>query len=126
MGLSVGVDIVELDRIQRALERYGERFLTRIYTPEEIARYRDRLPELAARFAAKEAVSKALGVGLYHISGRGIAWHEVEVLPDPLGKPLVGLTGRAQELAACQGLRQWAVSLSHGRDYAVAFVVATD
>jgi holo-[acyl-carrier protein] synthase len=126
MGLSVGVDIVELDRIQRAVERYGDRFLRRIYTPEEIARYRNRLPELAARFAAKEAVSKALGVGLNHISMEGIGWHEVEVLPDPLGKPLVGLTGRALELAERQALRQWAVSLSHGRDYAVAFVVASD
>ena len=126
MSLCVGVDIVELDRIQRAVERYGERFLRRIYTAEELLRYRDRLPELAARFAAKEAVSKALGVGLNHISIQGIAWHEVEVLPDPLGKPLVGLTGRARELAERQDLRQWAVSLSHGRDYAVAFVVATD
>jgi holo-[acyl-carrier protein] synthase len=126
MSLSVGVDIVELDRIQQVVERYGERFLRRVYTPEEIARYRERVPELAARFAAKEAVSKALGVGLNHISRQGIGWHEVEVLPDPLGKPLVGLTGRAQELAERQGLRQWAVSLSHGRDYAVAFVVATD
>lgn len=126
MSLSVGVDLVELDRIERAIGRYGERFLRRIYTAEEIARYGDRLPELAARFAAKEAVSKALGVGLNHISAEGIGWQEVEVLPDPLGKPLVGLTGRARELAECQGLRQWAVSLSHGRDYAVAFVVASD
>lgn len=126
MSLSVGVDIVELDRIQRVVGRYGERFLRRIYTAEEIARYRDRLPELAARFAAKEAVSKALGVGLNHLSAHGIGWHEVEVLPDPLGKPLVGLTGRARELAERQGLRQWAISLSHGRDYAVAFVVASD
>lgn len=126
MSLSVGVDLVELDRIERAIGRYGERFLRRIYTAEEIARYGDRLPELAARFAAKEAVSKALGVGLNHMSTEGIGWQEVEVLPDPLGKPLVGLTGRARELAECQGLRQWAVSLSHGRDYAVAFVVASD
>lgn len=126
MSLSVGVDIVELDRVQRAVERYGERFLRRIYTAEELARYRDRLPELAARFAAKEAVSKALGVGLNHISTEGIGWHEVEVLPDPLGKPLVSLTGRAHELAESQSLRQWAISLSHGRDHAVAFVVASD
>ena len=126
MSLSVGVDLVELDRIERAIGRYGERFLRRIYTAEEIARYGDRLPELAARFAAKEAVSKALGVGLNHISSEGVGWQEVEVLPDPLGKPLVGLTGRARELAERQGLRQWAVSLSHGRDYAVAFVVASD
>lgn len=125
MTLSVGVDIVELDRVRRATERFGERFLARIFTVEEIARYRDRLPELAARFAAKEAVSKALGVGINHMSVHGIGWREVEVLPDPLGKPVVTLSGRAQELAEEQGLREWAISLSHGRDYAVAFVVAS-
>ena len=126
MSLSTGVDIIELDRIRRALERYGERFLARVYTPEEIARYGNRLPELAARFAAKEAVSKALGVGINHMSAHGIGWREVEVLPDPLGKPVVRLVGRARQLAKEQGLRQWAISLSHGRDYAVAFVVASD
>ncbi len=125
MSLSAGVDIIELDRIRRALQRYGERFLVRIFTPEEIARYGDRLPELAARFAAKEAVSKALGVGINHMSAYGIGWREVEVLPDPLGKPVVRLSGRARQLAAEQGLREWAISLSHGRDYAVAFVVAS-
>ena len=125
MTLTAGVDIVELDRISRVLERHGERFLARIYTPEEITRYAERLPELAARFAAKEAVSKALGVGLNHMSTHGIGWREVEVLPDPLGKPVVHLSGRALQLAEEQGLRDWAISLSHGRDYAVAFVVAS-
>ena len=125
MALSAGVDIIELDRIRRVLERHGERFLARIYTPEEIIRYGDRLPELAARFAAKEAVSKALGVGLNHMSVHGIGWREVEVLPDPLGKPVVHLSGRALQLAEEQGLRDWAISLSHSRDYAVAFVVAS-
>ena len=125
MPLSAGVDIVELDRIRRVVERYGERFLARIYTSEEITRYGQRLPELAARFAAKEAVSKALGVGLNHMSAHGIGWREVEVLPDPFGKPVVHLSGRARQLAEEQGLRDWAISLSHGRDYAVAFVVAS-
>lgn len=123
--LSVGVDLVELDRIRRAAARHGERFLARIYTPDELARYRKRLPELAVRFAAKEAVSKALGVGLNHISAQGIGWQEVETLPDPLGKPVVRLSGRARTLAEEQGLHNWAISLSHGRDYAVAFVVAS-
>jgi holo-[acyl-carrier protein] synthase len=126
MTLSAGVDIVELDRIRRVLERHGERFLARIYTPEEITRYGDRLPELAARFAAKEAVSKALGVGLNHMSAHGIGWREVEVLPDPLGKPVVHLSGRALQLAEEQDLSDWAISLSHSRDYAVAFVVASE
>lgn len=124
MGLSVGVDLVELDRIQRLIERYGDRFLTRIYTTDEIARYRDRLPELAVRFAAKEAISKALGVGLNHMSAQGVGWQDAEILPDVLGKPVVHLSGRARALAEEQGLREWAISLSHGRDYAVAFVVA--
>jgi holo-[acyl-carrier protein] synthase len=124
--LSVGVDLVELHRLERAVDRHGERFLARIFTPEELARYRLRLPELAARFAAKEAVSKALGVGLNHMSGHGIRWQEVEVLPDPLGKPLVRLSGRALSLAEEQGLKAWAISLSHGRDHAIAFVVASN
>jgi holo-[acyl-carrier protein] synthase len=124
-SLSVGVDLIEIERIRRVVDRHGERFLGRIYTPLELARYRHRLSELAARFAAKEAVSKALGVGLNHISPYGIRWHDVEVLPDALGKPLVHLSGRARELAEQQGLHTWAVSLSHGRDHAIAFVVAS-
>jgi holo-[acyl-carrier protein] synthase len=126
VSLSAGVDIIELDRIRQAVERHGQRFLARIFTPQEIARYGHRLPELAARFAAKEAVSKALGVGLNHISTHGIGWHEVEVLSDALGKPVAHLSGRAQELAQAQGLVEWAISLSHGREYAVALVVASD
>lgn len=124
MSLSTGVDIVELDRIREAIARHGERFLARVYTAAELDRYRGRLPELAVRLAAKEAVSKALGVGLRHISDRGIGWRDVEVLSDPCGKPVLRLSGRAQALAEEQGLRDWAISLSHSREYAVAFVVA--
>ncbi len=125
MSLSVGVDIVELERVRQIIEQHGERFLLRIYTPAELALYRPRVPELAARFAAKEAVSKALGVGLRHMSPHGIGWTEVEVLPDPYGKPLLNLSGHAQALACEQGLSHWAISLSHSRDHAVAFVVAS-
>ena len=125
MSLSVGVDLVELERIARVVGRYGDRFLTRIYTPEELLHCRGRVPELAARFAAKEAVSKALGVGMNHISAQGIGWREVEVLSDRRGKPLLKLSGRAHDLADEQGLREWAVSLSHERAYAMAFVVAS-
>jgi holo-[acyl-carrier protein] synthase len=126
VSLSVGVDLVELERIAQVVGRYGDRFLTRIYTPEELLHCRGRVPELAARFAAKEAVSKALGVGMNHISAQGIGWRDVEVLSDRRGKPLLKLSGRAHELADEQGLREWAVSLSHERAYAMAFVVASD
>ena len=116
---SVGVDIVEIERIEAVLRRHGERFLQRVYTPTEQAYCRGRVPELAARFAAKEAVSKALGTGL-----RGIAWQEMEILGDERGKPLVCLHGRAKARAEELGLSEFAVSLSHSRDYAVALVVA--
>jgi holo-[acyl-carrier protein] synthase len=124
VGLSVGVDVVELERLQRAVDRFGDRFLARVYTEEELVYARRRLPELAARFAAKEAVSKALGVGMRHLSAQGIGWHEVEVLSDLRGKPVLRLSGRACQLANEQGLCEWAVSLSHERDRALAFVVA--
>lgn len=117
---SVGVDLVEIDRVRRVLGQHGERFLRRVYTQAEVRHCRGRVPELAVRFAAKEAVSKALGTGL-----RGISWRDVEVLPDPRGKPLVFLHGRARERADRLGLTHFAVSLSHSREFAVAFVVAT-
>lgn len=117
--LSVGVDIVEIVRIQRALERWGERFMRRVYTVAEERFCRGRLPELAARFAAKEAISKALGTGLV-----GISWVEMEILPDARGKPLVSLYGCALARARALGLSEWAISLSHGEAHAVAFVVA--
>jgi len=118
-GLSVGVDIIEIERIEGVLRRHGQRFLQRVYTPAEQAYCRGRVPELAARFAAKEAVSKALGTGL-----RGIAWREMEILGDERGKPLVRLHGRAKARAEELGLSAFALSLSHSRDYAVALVVA--
>jgi len=116
---SVGVDIVEIKRIEAVLRRHGQRFLQRVYTPAEQAYCRGRVPELAARFAAKEAVSKALGTGM-----RGIAWQEMEILGDKRGKPLVYLHGRAKARAEELGLSEFAVSLSHSQDYAVAFVLA--
>lgn len=126
MALTTGVDIVEVARVSRAIERHGDRFLARIYTEAEIARYGGRADELAGRFAAKEAVSKALGVGLRHMSAHGIDWHDVEVVSNRFGKPVLCLSGRARSLAEEQGLQQWSVSLSHDREYAIALVVATD
>jgi holo-[acyl-carrier protein] synthase len=124
MRLETGVDIVQIERIERVLGRYGERFLARVYSPLEVHHCRGRAPELAARFAAKEAVSKALGVGMSVLSPAGIAWHDVETLSERSGKPYLVLHGRAQALAAAQGLTTWSVSLSHDGGIAVAFVVA--
>ncbi|MHB1319858.1 MAG: holo-ACP synthase [Anaerolineae bacterium] len=118
--LSVGVDIIEISRIARALTRFGDRFLRRVYTPAEIAYCRGRVPELAARFSAKEAVSKTLGTGM-----AGISWSEMEILADRRGKPTVTLHGRAEKRARDLGLDTWAVSLSHSDDHAIAMVVAT-
>lgn len=121
MWHSVGIDIVEVKRIEAALARWGERFLRRVYTPAEVARCRGRVPELAARFAGKEAISKALGTGL-----RGVAWREMEILSDRRGKPLVRLHGRAAARAEAIGLKGFAISLTHERDFAIAFVVGSD
>ncbi len=117
--LSVGVDIIEIERIEQAIARWGTRFLQHIYTPDEIALCRGHVPELAGRFAAKEAISKALGTGL-----AGISWREMEVRHDPLGKPHVRLYGRAAARAQALGLGAFALSISHAREYAVAMVVA--
>jgi holo-[acyl-carrier protein] synthase len=116
--LTVGVDIIEIERVQQAVDRRGERFLRRVYTEAELALYRDRVNELAARFSAKEAVMKALGTGI-----RGVGWREIEVLPNRRGKPVIVLHGRAKERAGLLGLKELAVSLSHSRDFAIASVV---
>jgi holo-[acyl-carrier protein] synthase len=120
----VGVDLIEVTRVERVLARHGARFLERVFTPAEIVYCRGRTPELAARFAAKEAVSKALGVGVRMMSRHGIAWQEVEVIGDRRGKPLIRLYGRAAELAETLELTEWEVSLSHTRENAIAVVVA--
>lgn len=115
--MAVGVDIVQVGRIGRALERWGDRFLRRVYTPEELAYARGRLPQLAARFAAKEAVMKALGTGRI-----GVGWREIEILRGDGGKPVVFLHGRAKARAQKMELQDLTVSLSHSRDYAIALV----
>ena len=115
---AVGVDVIEIERVEAALARFGERFLRRVYTREEAAFCRGRVHELAVRFAAKEAVMKALGTG-----AKGVAWREIEVLPNHRGKPLVYLYGRAKARAERIALRGLDVSMSHSREYAVAMVV---
>jgi holo-[acyl-carrier protein] synthase len=122
--LTTGVDLIEISRVERALENHSERFLARVFTPNEVLYCRGRVPELAARFAAKEAVSKALGVGMRVLSREGIHWKDVEVVGDHRGKPIVRLFGRAAERAKELGLTEWAVSLTHTKEHALAFVVA--
>lgn len=115
---SVGVDIIEIERIGQAVARWGERFLKRVYTEAELDVCRDRVPALAVRFAAKEAVMKALGTGT-----NGVAWRDIEVLSNSDGKPLIVLYGGARMKAGEMGLVDLDVSLSHSREYAVASVV---
>lgn len=115
--LTVGVDMVEIERVRGVLQRHRERFRARVFTPVELAVCRDRPHQLAVRFAAKEATMKALGTG-----ARGVAWREIEVLPDRRGKPLLFLYGRAQKRARQLGLVALEVSLTHSREYAMATV----
>jgi holo-[acyl-carrier protein] synthase len=122
--LATGVDMVVVSRLARILNGYGSRFLERVFTPGEVVSSRGRPAELAARFAAKEAVSKALGVGMRLMSPAGIGWLEVETLNHRSGQPYLTLYGRAQELASAAGLATWAISLTHDGDLALAFVVA--
>ena len=118
MPYAVGIDMLAISRLRAVLERHNDRFLRRVYTPEEVAFCRGRVHELAARFAAKEAVMKALGTGI-----RGAGWRDIEILPDRRGKPLVYLYGRARERAETIGLSALDVSLTHERDFAIASVV---
>lgn len=123
--LGHGIDVIEVERLARSLERHGSRFLERVFTPRERA-YADahpkrRVEHLAARFAAKEAALKALGTGWRD----GIAWTDVEVTREPSGRPALLVTGRAAEIARERGIAGWSVSLSHTAALAVASVIAT-
>jgi holo-[acyl-carrier protein] synthase len=120
MVLKTGVDIIEIPRIQAALDRHGDRFLDRVFTQAEIAECAGRADRLAIRFAAKEATTKALGTGIGPVS-----WREVETLHKRSGEPYLILHGRAEMVAKYLGLTTWAVSLSHSRENAIAVVVAT-
>lgn len=120
-AVAVGVDTIEIARIARTCRDFGERFLERVFTERERERYRGRVNELAARFAAKEATSKALGTGII-----GIRWREMEILPNRRGKPVLILHGGAAERAHQLGLTDFSVSLTHSRTDAMAFVVAVN
>lgn len=116
----VGVDLVETRRIGRLVKRYGEHFLNRVYTAAEREYCRGRATSLAARWAAKEAVVKALGCGF-----ADVGWTDIEVLNDEQGAPYLHLTGQALAQAEALGLSEWAVSLSHTTNYAIAFIIAS-
>lgn len=118
--LNVGVDMIEIERIARALERHGQRFSHRFFTEQELAYCAGRVERLAGRFAVKEAVAKALGTGIGPVS-----WTEIEVVCDGNGKPELHLHGKARALAAKVGLEQWSISLSHTATHAIGFAVAT-
>ena len=117
-----GIDLIEVERIESVIARYGERFLSRVFTLGELAYCRGRPHQLAARFAAKEAVSKALGTGIQHRDG--VAWQEIQIVSADHGKPAVQLTGKAARRAEQIGLSNFSLSLSHTREHAIALVVA--
>jgi holo-[acyl-carrier protein] synthase len=122
MVVGVGTDLMEIARIRQSIERFGDRFLWRVFTPREIAycqRKKNAAESFAARFAAKEAGAKALGTGISH----GVGWLEIEVAREPSGKPRLELTGRAAEWARHLGVVRTSLSLTHSRDVALAVVV---
>jgi holo-[acyl-carrier protein] synthase len=121
MLIGTGVDLIEIERIARSIERYGERFLHRVYTDQEIAycrRKRGSAESFAARFAAKEAGAKALGTGI----SRGVTWNEFQVSREPGGRPILELQGRAALLAKDLGVRAISLSLTHSGSLAMATV----
>jgi holo-[acyl-carrier protein] synthase len=117
--LQSGVDIIEVDRIDRAILRHGDRFFNRFYTQQELIDSGGHTPALAARFAAKEAVAKALGTGI-----GDFGWKDIEVVNGPRREPVLRLYGQAKHLAAAKGLTDWSISLSHTHEHAVAVAVA--
>jgi holo-[acyl-carrier protein] synthase len=114
-----GVDIIEIERIDRAILRHGERFFDRFYTQQELIDCGGRTPALAARFAAKEAVAKALGTGIGDVS-----WKDIEVVNGIRRQPLLRLYRAAKDTAEELGLGAWSISLSHTHEHAVAVAVA--
>lgn len=116
----IGVDLIEIHRFEKAVARFGNHFLERVYTPAEIQLCQGRAKSLAARFAAKEAVMKALGCGF-----KGAPWKDIEVLSDADGKPTVTLSGRARSRAETMGISEVVVSLAHTDSQAIAYAHAS-
>ncbi len=125
MIVGTGVDLAEVERIQHSIERYGERFVKRVYTPGEIAyveRKANKYERYAARFAAKEAGMKAIGTGWR----RGVRWQDFEVANLPSGKPTLRLHGVAAEVAAKLGVKHISLSMTHTAQQGMAFVILED
>ncbi len=118
--LRTGVDFIEVARIDKAILRHGDRFFARFYTTQELIDANGRTPTLAGRFAAKEAVAKALGCGI-----GDVGWKDIEILKNPRGDPALRLHGAAAARAASLGLDDWAITISHTHEHAVAVVVAS-
>lgn len=119
MILRSGIDIIEISRLDEINPAIRQRFISRVYTAHEIAQARDRTEALTGLFAAKEAVSKALGTGIGHVH-----WQDIEILHLPSGQPVVILHANARIIAEQLGLHTWSVSISHDRDKVVALAVA--
>ena len=119
MKLATGVDLIEIARIEEVVSRHGKHYLERIYTPAELEQCGRRAESLAGRFAAKEAVAKALGTGIGNIT-----WKEIEVLGYEQNAPVLTLYGLAEQKAKELGLKIWSVSISHSQSHSVAVVVA--
>ena len=117
--VSSGVDIVEVERIDRAIIRHGQRFFQRLYTSKELVDSGGRTPALAARFAAKEAVAKALGTGI-----GDVGWTEIEIIRGSNKEPMLHLSGRAEEVARELMITAWSISLSHTHEHAIAVAIA--
>ena len=122
MILGIGIDIIEVARIASSFEKFGERFVNRILLPDEIAycrSHKNPAPFIAARFAAKEAISKAFGTGI----GAALGWQDMEIRRKKSGEPFVVLHGKGEELFAARGAKQLLISLSHTANYAAATAV---
>lgn len=118
MKITTGVDLIEISRIAEVIARHGKHYLERIYTPAELEQCGRRAESLAGRFAAKEAVAKALGSGIGDVT-----WKEIEILGDDNNAPAISLHGAAKQKADELGLNTWSVSISHSQSHSVAFVV---
>jgi holo-[acyl-carrier protein] synthase len=117
--LRTGVDLLEISRLSQLQAEIKPRFLARVFTKSELEIFKDSDASLSGRFAAKEAVAKALGTGIGIVS-----WQEIEILKGESGEPLLTLYGKALELSNQLGLTHWSVSISHTQSQAVAFAVA--